>query len=111
MSVHNWLVDPSRTTGTLARRQQGQIILQRARPAKDRDRPHRWFIILRKSISWRVLIWLAFRGEEEGLRMSANPENVTILLQQCRGGDQGALDQLMPVVYEELRRDALLPAK
>jgi RNA polymerase sigma factor (TIGR02999 family) len=36
--------------------------------------------------------------------MSADPQNVTILLQQWRGGDQHAFDELMPVVYEELRR-------
>jgi RNA polymerase sigma factor (TIGR02999 family) len=36
--------------------------------------------------------------------VSADPQNVTVLLQQWRGGDQRALDQLMPVVYDELRR-------
>lgn len=36
--------------------------------------------------------------------MSASPQNVTVLLQQWRGGDSQALDQLMPVVYDELRR-------
>jgi RNA polymerase sigma factor (TIGR02999 family) len=36
--------------------------------------------------------------------MSADAQNVTILLQQWRGGDQQALDHLMPVVYGELRR-------
>lgn len=36
--------------------------------------------------------------------MSPDQQNVTVLLQQWRGGDQGALDALMPLVYEELRR-------
>jgi len=36
--------------------------------------------------------------------MSPDSQNVTILLQQWRSGDEGALDQLMPVVYQELRR-------
>ena len=36
--------------------------------------------------------------------MSVPPQNVTLLLHQWRGGDQGALDELMPVVYDELRR-------
>jgi RNA polymerase sigma factor (TIGR02999 family) len=36
--------------------------------------------------------------------MSSDSQNVTGLLRQWRGGDGAALDQLMPVVYEELRR-------
>lgn len=34
----------------------------------------------------------------------ATPEGVTELLVRWRGGDQGALDELMPLVYAELRR-------
>jgi RNA polymerase sigma factor (TIGR02999 family) len=36
--------------------------------------------------------------------MAALPEHVTQLLIAWGGGDQGALDELMPLVYEELRR-------
>jgi RNA polymerase sigma factor (TIGR02999 family) len=36
--------------------------------------------------------------------MSPQPQNVTVLLHQWRGGDSQALDALMPVVYDELRR-------
>jgi RNA polymerase sigma factor (TIGR02999 family) len=36
--------------------------------------------------------------------MSPDRQDVTRLLQQWRGGNQEALDQLMPVVYDELRR-------
>jgi RNA polymerase sigma factor (TIGR02999 family) len=36
--------------------------------------------------------------------MSASPQNVTVLLQQWRGGNSQALDELMPLVYDELRR-------
>ena len=34
-------------------------------------------------------------------------ESVTVLLQQWRDGDASALDRLMPIVYEELRRQAV----
>jgi len=36
--------------------------------------------------------------------MSPDRQEVTQLLQQWRAGDNQALDQLMPIVYEELRR-------
>ncbi len=36
--------------------------------------------------------------------MSAERQDVTRLLQQWRGGSQQALDELMPIVYDELRR-------
>lgn len=36
--------------------------------------------------------------------MSSERQDVTSLLQQWRGGNQQALDQLMPIVYDELRR-------
>jgi RNA polymerase sigma factor (TIGR02999 family) len=36
--------------------------------------------------------------------MPPNSQDVTRLLQQWRGGDNQALDELMPVVYDELRR-------
>jgi RNA polymerase sigma factor (TIGR02999 family) len=36
--------------------------------------------------------------------MQAQPQDVTRLLQQWRSGDQAALDELIPVVYDELRR-------
>ncbi len=36
--------------------------------------------------------------------MLPDRQDVTRLLQQWRGGNQEALDQLMPVVYDELRR-------
>ncbi|HKC88277.1 MAG TPA: sigma-70 family RNA polymerase sigma factor, partial [Blastocatellia bacterium] len=38
--------------------------------------------------------------------MSASSQNITRLLLDWRNGDQTALDQLMPLVYEELRRMA-----
>jgi RNA polymerase sigma-70 factor, ECF subfamily len=37
-------------------------------------------------------------------RMSPDRQDVTKLLQQWRGGNREALDELMPIVYEELRR-------
>jgi RNA polymerase sigma-70 factor, ECF subfamily len=36
--------------------------------------------------------------------MSPDRQDVTKLLQQWRGGNNEALDQLMPIVYDELRR-------
>lgn len=36
--------------------------------------------------------------------MSPDRQDVTRLLQQWRGGNQQALDELMPIVYDELRR-------
>jgi RNA polymerase sigma factor (TIGR02999 family) len=36
----------------------------------------------------------------------ASPAEVTALLRRCTDGDTGALDRLMPLVYEELRRVA-----
>lgn len=36
--------------------------------------------------------------------MTGMPEDVTRLLAEWRGGNQAALDQLLPVVYDELRR-------
>ena len=45
---------------------------------------------------------LTLQGRET--LMSPDRQDVTILLQQWRGGDQAALDQLMPIVYDELRR-------
>jgi RNA polymerase sigma factor (TIGR02999 family) len=38
--------------------------------------------------------------------MSAPPQDVTQLLQDWRGGDDEALNKLMPMVYDELRRIA-----
>lgn len=38
--------------------------------------------------------------------MSSSPQNVTQLLLDWRNGDKDALDRLMPLVYEELRRMA-----
>jgi len=37
-------------------------------------------------------------------QMSPDRQDVTMLLQQWRGGSHEALDQLMPIVYDELRR-------
>ena len=36
--------------------------------------------------------------------MPTDPQNVTQLLQQSRGGDKDAFDQLMPVVYDQLHK-------
>jgi RNA polymerase sigma factor (TIGR02999 family) len=36
--------------------------------------------------------------------MSTDPQSVTRLLQQWRGGNRQALDELTPIVYHELRR-------
>jgi len=38
--------------------------------------------------------------------MTPSSQNITSLLLDWRNGDQGALDRLMPLVYEELRRMA-----
>jgi RNA polymerase sigma factor (TIGR02999 family) len=38
--------------------------------------------------------------------MASDSQNVTVLLRRWRGGDKAALDQLMPVVYDELRHFA-----
>jgi hypothetical protein len=35
-----------------------------------------------------------------------SPQNVTEMLRDWRAGDQEALEKLIPVVYEELRRQA-----
>ena len=40
------------------------------------------------------------------LRMQQRPENITELLASYGRGDKESLDQLMPVVYDELRRQA-----
>jgi RNA polymerase sigma factor (TIGR02999 family) len=39
-------------------------------------------------------------------RPVSSPAEVTALLRRCTDGDTGALDRLMPLVYEELRRVA-----
>ncbi len=36
--------------------------------------------------------------------VSSDPKTVTVLLRNWRGGDRTALDQLVPIVYAELRR-------
>lgn len=38
--------------------------------------------------------------------MQESPQNITRLLKDWSGGDQEVLDELMPLVYEELRRQA-----
>ena len=38
--------------------------------------------------------------------MAGSMTNVTVLLQRVREGDRGAIDELMPLVYAELRRIA-----
>ena len=38
--------------------------------------------------------------------MTTSPEKVTELLRNWRNGDESALDQLMPLVYDELHRMA-----
>jgi RNA polymerase sigma factor (TIGR02999 family) len=38
--------------------------------------------------------------------MPSSPEDVTRLLEAVRAGEQGALDRLVPLVYDELRRIA-----
>ncbi len=40
------------------------------------------------------------------MRMTSSPQQVTELLHDWRNGDRQALDELMPLVYEELRRIA-----
>jgi RNA polymerase sigma factor (TIGR02999 family) len=40
------------------------------------------------------------------IRMQQRPENITELLASYGRGDKESLDQLMPIVYEELRRQA-----
>src|SRR5688572_11332497 len=42
-----------------------------------------------------------FRGN---LQMTSSPHEITKLLKYWTGGDQAALDQLMPLVYDELHR-------
>ncbi len=36
----------------------------------------------------------------------SSPQEISLLLRACRGGDKSALDKLMPIVYDELRRRA-----
>jgi len=36
--------------------------------------------------------------------MTIDPDNVTLLLRKWRDGDNGALEQLTPLVYDELHR-------
>jgi len=38
--------------------------------------------------------------------MTSSPQTVTAMLQQWRQGDRRALDQLLPLIYDELRRQA-----
>jgi RNA polymerase sigma factor (TIGR02999 family) len=38
--------------------------------------------------------------------MSHAPENLTEMLKQWGGGDRDALDRIMPIIYDELRRIA-----
>jgi RNA polymerase sigma factor (TIGR02999 family) len=45
-------------------------------------------------------------GSTRGQTMSTEPEPVTVLLEQLRAGHQSAFDALMPVVYDQLRRQA-----
>jgi RNA polymerase sigma-70 factor (ECF subfamily) len=42
--------------------------------------------------------------QEGQTRVSRDPQDVTRLLQQWRGGNRQALDELTPIVYNELRR-------
>jgi len=36
----------------------------------------------------------------------SSPQEISLLLRACRGGDRAALDKLMPIVYDELHRRA-----
>ena len=45
-------------------------------------------------------------GEESGNTATSASENVTELLCAWRGGDQSALEKLIPIVYRDLRRVA-----
>lgn len=36
----------------------------------------------------------------------SDPHTITMLLHRCRDGDEGSFDELVPVVYEDLRRIA-----
>src|ERR1022692_1742593 len=49
--------------------------------------------------------WLCYAGSTPVLQMP-DARTVTLLLRDLAGGDQGALDRLVPLVYEELRRIA-----
>src|SRR5260370_308781 len=48
----------------------------------------------------------AFRNIPTGTPMSQTPKNVTNLLIAWQDGDKAALDKLIPIVYDELRRQA-----
>lgn len=45
-----------------------------------------------------------FRFRDEGPAMSSSPQSVTQLLIEWRDGDETALDRLIPLVYDEMRR-------
>src|SRR5205823_13938312 len=61
-----------------------------------------------KTFSWRGRFLLFFRARLEleirSFAMASTPQGVTQLLIAWNQGDQAALDQLLPVVYDELRR-------
>jgi RNA polymerase sigma-70 factor, ECF subfamily len=54
-----------------------------------------------------TIVFAQFRATEGGGSVAgSNPQGVTLLLHAWRRGENGALDQLMPLVYDELRRIA-----
>lgn len=46
--------------------------------------------------------------EDSGGTVATDPTDVTALLQRLNGGDTAAFDQLLPLVYQQLRRQAAL---
>jgi RNA polymerase sigma-70 factor (ECF subfamily) len=50
--------------------------------------------------------WIPFAQRQIGSMQNprSTPGDVTVLLQKARGGDEAALDRVLPLIYEELRR-------
>src|SRR5882724_6485383 len=59
--------------------------------------------MLRRTPSYNLSLVIVFKS---GFRMPQAPQNVTQLLIGWSNGDKQALDALVPLVYDELRRQA-----
>jgi len=61
-------------------------------------------------VSWNAAGPHLYRAMTDAQRGSdsppTDPRAITLLLEQCRGGDQGAFEQLIELVYSDLRRIA-----
>jgi RNA polymerase sigma factor (TIGR02999 family) len=63
-------------------------------------------IVLEDAVRANIASNLFYQFPVSGQRMSQPTQNVTTLLLDWSRGDKAALDQLIPIVYDELRRQA-----